>query len=55
MPIKRIVSPITKVTLPQTSIFRARLGSGVSLSFRYAHTVPRMPTGTLTRNTYRQL
>ena len=48
------VRPTAKVPLPSQSIFCDLSGADCSLSFKYAQTVPRMPKGTLTRNTSRQ-
>ena len=46
-------SPSPKVDVP-TQSSRSCFGWRMSLSFQKPHTVPMMPTGTLTQNTSRQ-
>src|SRR5436305_11423857 len=52
MPIITAISPTANVTLPHQSIL-AGLRSDRSRSLAKPHTVPRIPTGTDTRNTAR--
>ncbi len=52
MPTSTATSPTAKVTLPHQSILDGRR-TPVSRSLRYAHTVPKSPTGTEIRNTRR--
>ena len=53
MPTSTAISPTAKVRLPHQSIFEGER-TPRSSSIRYAHTVPRIPIGTDTRNTKRQ-
>ncbi len=48
-----MIKPTPKVRLPHQSIL-AGVRAPTSFSFRYAHTVPNTPTGTLIQNTARQ-
>ena len=50
MPVSSATSPMAKVALPSQSIL-AFMRTPLSLSFKYAQTVPNSPKGTDTRNT----